>query len=393
MKLISILFTFSAALILTSSCSNYSSEELPDHIQSLENVTVHDIDSQPASSISLTETLIFGNSEDVQFGRIFHIDVDDSDNIYISEGSQGNEAIYVFDGEGNHVNTIGRSGDGPGEFRSIFDIKISNNQLFVLDTSLLRIQIFNTDDYSLQHEASLNPAQWDQSDERIITFPLNIFVLNDSTLLAAFNHMTSDVATKSYYHMDLDGNVISNRILSQDYIRQLPDPKSGHIFFDPFGGRGLIGVSAENDIYKVWSDELLFKVYDKDGSYLRAFYHPFRNSTLSQNEIVNEALNYHQSEEFKNAIQHHGIPDYWRALEHMIPDDENRLWISTITDDRDIYDWWVMDDYGHILAKFALPRSIEINKVKDDFLYSVKTDEETGLQQIVKYLIEWVKLD
>jgi len=389
MKLISKLFTFSVALILSSSCSNHSSEELPDYIQSLENVTVHEIDSTPASSISMAKTIVFGNSDDVQFGRISHIEIDESGNIYASEGSQGNEAIYVFDSEGNYVNKIGRPGDGPGEFRSIFDIKIYNNQLFTLDTALLRVQIFNTDDHLLLHEAGLKPAQWEPSEDQSSTFPLNFFVLNDSTLLTAFNHMTSDSYTKSYYHLDLNGNVISNRVLSQDYIRQLPDPGSGHIFFDPFGGRGLIGLSAKNNIYTVWSDELLFKVYDKNGSYLRAFYHPFRNSTLSQNEVLNQALYYNNSEQFKSAIQHHGIPDYWRALEHMILDDENRLWISTITDDRDIYDWWVMDDHGNILAKFELPRNIEIKKVKDDFIYSLRTVEETGLQQIVKYHIEW----
>lgn len=386
MKLISILFTFSVALILSASCSNHSSEDLPDYIQSLENVTIHEIDSQPTSSISLTEAVIFGNSGDVPFGRISHIDIDDSGNVYISEGSRGNEAIYVFDSEGNYVNKIGRSGDGPGEFRSIFDIKISNDQLFILDMSLLRIQIFNTDDHLLVHEASLNPTQWDRSDDQSLTFPENIFVLNDSTLLAAFNHMTFDLDTKSYYHLDLDGNVISDRILSHDYIRQLPDPRSGQIFFDPFEGRGLIGLSAENDIYTVWSDELLFKVYDKGGSYLRAFYHPFRNSTLSRNE----ALNYYGgSEQFKSAIQHNGIPDYWRALEHMLLDDENRLWISTITDDRGIYEWWTMDKYGNIIAKIELPRSIEIKTVKNDFLYALESDEETGLQQIVKYYLKW----
>lgn len=385
MRLISILFTFSVALILSSSCSNHSPEDLPDYIQSLENVTVHEIGSQPTSSITLTELSAFGNAEDVPFSRISHVEIDDFGNVYISEGSPGNEAIYVFDPEGNYLNKIGRSGEGPGEFRSIYDMKVSKNKLLVLDGNLLRIQIFSTSDHSLVDEASLKPAQWDRSDDQSMTFPENIFVLNDSTLLAAFNHLTFDIDTKSYYHLDLDGNVISDRIFTHNFIKHLKNPGSSHAFYDPFGGRGMIGLFTNNKIYSVWSDKMLFKVYDTEGSYLRSFYHPFKNSSISRSE----ALNFHESEQFKSALQHHGIPSYWRAFEHLILDDENRLWVSTITENQEVYNWWVMDDQGNILAKQELPRNIEIKKVKNDFIYSLFSDEETGLQQVVKYEIAW----
>ncbi|MGF1671789.1 MAG: hypothetical protein ACFCU6_15190 [Balneolaceae bacterium] len=99
MRLISILFTFSIAFIYTSACSNHSSEELPDYIQSLDNVTVYEFDSDPVTSITLIELSTIGNSEDVLFGRISHVDIDDAGNVYISEGSRGNEAIYVFNSD------------------------------------------------------------------------------------------------------------------------------------------------------------------------------------------------------------------------------------------------------------------------------------------------------
>jgi len=385
MRQISILFTCSIALIFFYSCSNHSTDDSPDYIQSLENVTVHEIESQPELSIKLTQLTAFGNSEDVPFGRISYVDIDDSGNVYISEGSRGNEAVYVFDSEGNYLNKIGRSGEGPGEFRSIYDMKVFNDKLLVLDGNLLRIQFFSTDDHSLIDEASLNPSQWDRSGEQSMTFPENIFVLNDSTLLASFNHLTFDIDTKSYYHLDLDGNVISDRILTHNFIKHLKDPSSSHAFYDPFGGRGLIGLSTDNEIYSVWSDKMLFKVHDADGTYLRAFYHPYSNSSISRDE----ALNFHESEHFKSALRHHGIPDYWRAFEHLILDSENRLWVSTISENQEIYNWWVMDSQGIVLAKKELPRTIEIKKVKNDIMYSLISDEETGIQQVVSYEIEW----
>lgn len=385
MRFISILSTYTAVLIFFSSCSNHSAEDLPDYIQSLENVTVHIIESQPDLSIKLTQLTAFGNIEDVPFGRISYVDIDDSGNVYISEGSQGNEAVYVFDSEGNYLNKIGRSGEGPGEFRSIDDMKVFNDKLLVLDGNLLRIQFFSTDDHSLIDEASLNPSEWDQSGEQSATFPENIFVLNDSTLLTSFYHLTFDVDSKSYYHLNLEGDVISDQILTHDFIKHLNDPSSSYVFYDPFGGRGLIEISSTNEIYSVWSDKMLFKVYDADGTYLRAFYHPFRNSSISRNE----ALSFSESEQFKSALRHHGIPDYWRAFEHLILDSENRIWVSTISENQEIYNWWVMDNHGKVLTKKELPRTMEIKKVKNDILYSLISDEESGLQQVVSFEIEW----
>jgi hypothetical protein len=156
-------------------------------------------------------------------------------------------------------------------------------------------------------------------------------------------------------------------------------------FYDHFGGRGLVAVSADNQIYTVWSEEMLFKIYDSDATYMRAFYCPFDNSNLSREE----ALSFYDNEAFRNALRHEGIPNNWRTIEHFIIDDKNTLWASTITDDRKIYEWWVMDSYGNLQAKFEWPRGKEIKKIKNGFAYVLETEEETGLQEVIKYRIQW----
>jgi len=381
------LFTYLIMFGVFFSCSVDSTDELPAHIQSLENLTVYDNNTSPESSISIYKLTEFGNSEEVPIGRVSYVDVDDTGNVYLSEDSRSNHGIHVFDSDGNYLQKIGRSGEGPGEFLSIYDMKVYKNRLYVLDGSLLRIQFFNIDDYSLVDQASLTHSEWDFSGDQSMTFPEDIFVLSDSTLLASFNHLTFDIDTKSYYQIDYKGNVISDQIIKHDYITHFEDPGTKSYFYDPFGGRGSAVLSSNNNIYSSWSKEMLFKVYNSDGKYLRAFYHPFQNSQLSQVE----ALNYYESEQFKSALNNHGVPGNWRAFEHMIIDDENRLWISTIIDDQDVYKWWVMDRNGKILAKKVLPRTNEIKKVQNDIIYSVRTDEETGLQNIVKYDVEWGK--
>ena len=52
--------------------------------------------------------------EEYLFGWIFSIAVDDDHNVYVFDYQA--QHVGVFDAEGNHVETLGRKGEGPGEF-------------------------------------------------------------------------------------------------------------------------------------------------------------------------------------------------------------------------------------------------------------------------------------
>ena len=89
-------------------------------------------------------------------------------------------------------------------------------------------------------------------------------------------------------------------------------------------------------------------------------------------------------------LQNAELPDTWPAIGDFIMDDENRLWISTITDsDNRTYTWWVLKDTGELLTTFRWPRNRTIEKIKDGFVYSRETEETTGQQTIAKYRVEF----
>jgi len=247
------------------------------------------------------------------------------------------------------------------------------------------VQVFSTDTYKLIHVANLDPGQWNQTGERTITYPDKIHVLDDTSLLGLFNHVNFELDTCIYYRMDYDANINSDKLIVQNLIKHLKTRDGTRAYYDPFGGRGMMAFSSENQIYTAWSDEMLFKVYDIDGTYRRSFYHPFNNSELDRNE----ALNFYEDETFKNALQNEGIPTKWRAFEHFIIDDNNNIWVSTIIDNRQSYEWWVMDKFGELLAKFKWPKEKEIKKVQNNFAYTIETEHETGVQHVNKYRIEW----
>jgi sugar lactone lactonase YvrE len=70
----------------------------------------------PPVTLELTQQFqVGGYDEEVFFGVIIDILEDEQGNIYMLD-AQLNE-IQVFDPAGNHIDTIGREGEGPGEFR------------------------------------------------------------------------------------------------------------------------------------------------------------------------------------------------------------------------------------------------------------------------------------
>ena len=79
-------------------------------------------------TLKLEEDLTIGSDKDENylFYKTWHLAVDKEGNIYVLDG--GNDRIQVFDKEGQYLRTIGRKGQGPGEFRS-------PQKVFVIDKS------------------------------------------------------------------------------------------------------------------------------------------------------------------------------------------------------------------------------------------------------------------
>ncbi|MGK7370959.1 MAG: hypothetical protein ACNS64_12160 [Candidatus Halalkalibacterium sp. M3_1C_030] len=95
-----------------------------------------------------------------------------------------------------------------------------------------------------------------------------------------------------------------------------------------------------------------------------------------------------QHEQLKDAARSMNLPDSWPVIRHMFVDDENRLWVAVNTNRQDKSEWWVLEKECELLARFQLPLDVSIAEVTGDQLFMQETDEETGLEQVVRYGIE-----
>ena len=90
------------------------------------------IDVNPSAHIGLELVQLYGASDsgDGPLYRPTAIDVDEEGNVYVLDG--GNKKIVVFSADGELVRTMGREGQGPGEFQQPRGLAVVNGTTFAL---------------------------------------------------------------------------------------------------------------------------------------------------------------------------------------------------------------------------------------------------------------------
>ncbi|MDH4272368.1 MAG: 6-bladed beta-propeller, partial [Candidatus Aminicenantes bacterium] len=85
-----------------------------------------------------------GGEDEYVFSRVGGIDVDDDGNVYAIDSSSAH--IRVFDASGQYLWTIGRKGQGPGEFQTpVFVQAISQGELAAFDYQAQHLVFFSPD--------------------------------------------------------------------------------------------------------------------------------------------------------------------------------------------------------------------------------------------------------
>ncbi len=120
-------------------------------------VPVQVLRSSPRS-VSLVQGIRIGSEAgpDDSFGRITDVLMDPSGRIFVSDLDASH--VAVFDSLGRRLGTLGRSGEGPGEFRSPWTLAQGRgDSIFVVDLALARVSVF-AGDLSFVRSFRINPS-------------------------------------------------------------------------------------------------------------------------------------------------------------------------------------------------------------------------------------------
>ena len=409
------LLLFILFCLFVTNCTVQNEGNIPDDLKDLQNLVVIQKSDPQSGSIKFTRDLSIGGLDspgtwyydDHSSGWAFSgsdwfagLEIDVDGNMLIGDSIE--KVIHVFDSAGNYIENVGGEGNGPGEFESIFQIKLHSGQLLAFDRFQFRTTHYSVNPLDLigVEKAYINRSP--QREELNGKYAHPVAIKSDESFVVGFlsEPRNANYGTETYnldkersvryYIMDRDGNVISDMITELKDLKNITAIVDGRHLFNmralPFLQQPMVSISHEGNIYTANSENPLIKMHDENGDYKKAFYIPIKRRLMDRDEIINRFAG--DDKENTDLLLKAELPEKWPALSNMVVDDESNLWVSTISTDNSQHEWYVIDKDGGLVSTFNWPHNEPIEVIKNGKMYTRQTDKESGLQQVVRYSIE-----
>lgn len=318
--------------------------------------------------LTLQEELSIGHDNgkaEYLFSRVNDIDVDDEGRIYIIDDSDSN--IRVFDNNGGFLRTIGRKGQGPGEFeRPVYVQIIANNELYVVDYSGRAVYFSPEGDYISQETLPrpIFPVKRDSRGNLVgIEFaappPLGGKVIKkyDSHFKPLMVIATEEMGTREVFDIGKPSC----------YCAVIPSD------------RVIWGDSSEYVLYVLDPRGQLIKKITKD------------HKPLAISAADREGYEKRYAEPLKAGMKI-SFRDHFPAFSDILVDDQERIWVKTyerVGQDENAFHFDIFNSDGIYIAKVPMKISLDRTSVwKRNRLYALM-DSPEGYPMVKRYKVTW----
>jgi len=329
----------------------------------------------------LEEDLVIGNEEEnnYMFYRVYDINVDSQGNIYVLDA--GNHRMQKFDKNGDYLQTIGRKGQGPGEFTSPFDI-VLDSQSNIYVSGMRKIQMFNF------------------KGEFIKSFVVPIYLLGYTVNLEGNIVASGFISSKKGQNfgvviIDSTGKIIKNisefagmsTVVRGDSAFSLTHDYSPVLNFSPVFKKGVVyGYSPEYKLILLDQNGNNYLIVKKDEPFLSI-------SQKEKDKIINDAIEDTAQEGRKwprDVVEEAAnFPKHRPFFDRILSDDKGRIYVRKI---KSVFEknkqrkFDIFSQDGYYLYTTELPFTPRI--IQNGFFYDIYSSEETGEVRIKRYKIK-----
>ena len=335
-------------------------------------------------TFELDELLTVGNEadENFMFVRVTDVDVGKEGKIYVLDA--GNYRLQIFDSEGHFLKTIGRKGQGPGEFGGLpFGFSFKNDRIYVREYRKMNV--------------------FDSGGDFVRSYPLDTYVVEfavdgEECLIGYADISQRDTAVRGIIRMNPEGKTVQTMAEYTDLGIKIVVAETMTYTLSPnhsYTPRLNFAHLGENAFIYGYASEYLLKVIDRDGNPLLMFDKQEPPQAISQKEKeyfierASESLERNRIKLPRGKIQETLHFRKHRAhFDEVISDDLQRIYIRRIKSVLGVADEVEFDIFskdGYYLYRSELPFSPEV--IRNGFIYDIQTDEESGLIKIVKYRV------
>jgi hypothetical protein len=334
-----------------------------------------------SNALTLQEDLRIGEG-DFFFGSINDLTVRADGQAYVADGKVAH--VKVLSPDGTLQDSIGQSGDGPGEFNQPIDVYLGpKDSLYVLDAGFAGHMSVFAPGHAFTYRKSVR-AEGDPLPRR----PIEVLSVSEAGYVMAYsspplpNRGPQDYTVQKVSLAGAAGDTLLTYPPAQQLVER--DGGSVSIIQIPFARRPAVKADEEGNIHYAWSDSLGVRVYGSGGELRRTVDLPYEPVPITEEDRERALEDY--SEEARAAVLEE-IPETKPAFKQFLVDDQGRYWFGRPTTDPDSTDWWVADPDDKRIMTTTLPSTVEIEAVRDGSVYG-QTTTDAGAPVLVRYRIE-----
>lgn len=385
------LFVFSISILLISfACSKKpESEARVEIIDGVEHVHNTGTPLHPDKSVTFEEELSIGGEEYDMLFRPQRFIVDQNENIYITDYQD--QSIKVFDPKGEYIRTIGKKGEGPGEFTFVGHLTVlPDGRLLVMDSEARRISLFDSDGkYMESHHWTERPGRLNYATDStclltVYTFEGDKPLEGRRLFVKEFDFQGNEIRSfgefkieESKMHTERRGETVISMVIYA--------PHSPHSIFaaDPM----------RQYLYHCVNNEYMIEVFDDSGKAIRRFDRPYEPLPFTSRDAEEFYSRYDSRpmEGLKKMVQGMSMPAVKTITPKMLVDDVGNLWVETYEqreeEDKVFAAYDIFNPDGYYEAKVWIDLKPEIF-VKGK-MYRMHRDEKTGYSLVKRYRVVW----
>ena len=356
-------------------------------------------DEQAASETltwTLEEDLRINEEKEYFLGSVSDIAVRADGTMLVADGEATH--IKVISSTGELRDTIGRKGEGPGEFGGSPQLSLARgDSLYALDGR--RLSVFAPPSYSLARTVQIA----DSPDGR--RYPTKMKVPPAEGFLVSYTvpPILGGKADTTWYRVGEDG-----KRLGPVKVRQLGRQKT-NIQADrtimpvtlPFAPRSVIALGPDGRLYHGVTDSRRLTVSDLSGQTLDQWSLPGQPRPMTDEALstfiegftdeaaarFGESIRTPTREALREELGTIDLPDTQPAFYDLVVDDRQRVWIRRSPEKAKEATWWVMSSDGELLAKLTLPGDVRLQAVQGEYAYGTISGQEV-LPTVIRYRID-----
>ena len=284
--------------------------------------------------------------------------------------------VYVFSASGDLVTSIGRKGEGPGEFIRISGIFVGeNDSLFVFDFNHRRISVFEPGTHQFAYRVNIHgdeksaPYQLIGVSEKgyLIVYQSAYYAAGGAGLgpdadrfaIAQLVNRSGAIVKEVMAFPDRESLVITNT-RGGITVAELPYARSFHYH-----------LSANGLLYGGYNESIDIKVSSADGEARKTIHHPHNAIRLNQKDL--NAAFASVKREYRRTLRT-VLADTKPAWSSFVVDNQERVWVRSYYDlfaDPEPSDmtWTVLNPEGEFMGEAELPRRLAIKVIQAGMAY------------------------